>query len=203
GGGNAKGDDAGKLKAITVTWLNAQYGPSDPPLRQNSKDERGLANNFTGSLLRPAVYDWDDESIRTLILDRNADYPVTAQDWPAFCYAGNTCNADDIQDGLFRGPLLVKTFKFLLTSPSSVNHEETDTSESPPPPKRKKPSTRSSVSTIIGLKSVSSRAIAYVALQLRFALSNASSWKTEDSQFDNQEFYYSIVDYFASVPVVI
>lgn len=32
--------------------------------------------------------------------------------------------------------------------------------------------------------------------QLRFALSSASAWKTEDSQFDNMEFYYAIVNYF-------
>lgn len=47
-------------------------------------------------------------SIRTFILDGNTDYTVTAQDWPAFCYANNNCNLDNIQDGLFRGPLLVK-----------------------------------------------------------------------------------------------
>ncbi|KZP08492.1 hypothetical protein FIBSPDRAFT_761283, partial [Athelia psychrophila] len=196
GASNARGDDAGKMKAIMVTWLNAAYGPSTPPLRQNSKDERGFTNILTGGLLRPAIYNWDDENIRTFILDGNADYAVTAQDWPAFCYADNNCNPDDLEDGLFRGPLLVKAFKYLLTSPSSVNEVDPTTL----PSKRKRPGTCSNVSSIIGLKSVTSRAIAYVALQLRFSLSDASTWKTEDSQFDNQEFYYAIVDYFDDTP---
>ncbi|KZP09805.1 hypothetical protein FIBSPDRAFT_963669 [Athelia psychrophila] len=189
GSANSRGDDAGKMKAVIVTWLNAAHGPSDPPLRENSKDERGFSNIITGGLLRPAI-------IRTFILDGNTDYTVTAQDWPAFCYANNNCNLDNIQDGLFRGPLLVKAFKFLLTCPSLVN----DTDMEPLPSKCKKQATRSNVSTLIGLKSVSSGAIAYVALQLRFSLSDTSSWKSEDSQFDNQEFYYAIVDYFNDTP---
>lgn len=57
GSANSRGDDAGKMKAVIVTWLNAAHGPSDPPLRENSKDERGFSNIITGGLLRPAMYD--------------------------------------------------------------------------------------------------------------------------------------------------
>jgi len=57
----AQGDDANKLKAAVVTWVNDLYGPSDPVLKANSKDERGLANNHTGRLLCPGEYCWDDE----------------------------------------------------------------------------------------------------------------------------------------------
>jgi hypothetical protein len=47
----AQGDDAGKLKSAVVEWVNELYGQSAPPLRVNSKDERGLNNDHTGQLL--------------------------------------------------------------------------------------------------------------------------------------------------------
>ena len=56
----ARGDDTGKLKSAVVEWVNDLYGASEPPLRTNSKDERGLFNDHTGRLLCPGEYDWDD-----------------------------------------------------------------------------------------------------------------------------------------------
>jgi hypothetical protein len=56
----ARGDDTGKLKSAVVEWVNDLYGPSDPPLRANSKDKRGLNGDHTGRLLCPGEYDWDD-----------------------------------------------------------------------------------------------------------------------------------------------
>ena len=56
----AQGDDTGKLKSAVVEWVNDLYGHSTPPLRANSKDERGLDNDHTGRLLCPGERDWDD-----------------------------------------------------------------------------------------------------------------------------------------------
>jgi len=56
----ARGDDTGKLKSAVVEWVNDLYGASEPPLRANSKDERGLFNDHTGRLLCPGEYDWND-----------------------------------------------------------------------------------------------------------------------------------------------
>ncbi|KAF7986942.1 hypothetical protein HWV62_12753 [Athelia sp. TMB] len=211
GSDNARGDDAGKLKAAVVTWINDKYGPSTPPLRINSKEERGLFNIHTGRLLRPALYDWDDENVQVLIRDGNSDFAVTAQDWPAFCYPGNKCDPADIEKGLFRGPMLIRAFKYLFTSPSSVTDDDDDpissTTPQPNPPakrhktsEKKSASTRTNVAILMGLKSVTPHAIAYVAVQLRYALSSTSTWKTEDSQFDHMEFYYAIVNYFEETP---
>jgi len=57
GSDNTRGDDAGGLKAIVVTWVNDRYGPSTPALKANSKVERGLDNDHTGCLLCPGEYD--------------------------------------------------------------------------------------------------------------------------------------------------
>ena len=57
----ACGDDAGNLKWVVVDWINNMYGPSNPPLKVKSKVERGLGNDFTGVLLCPSEWNWDDE----------------------------------------------------------------------------------------------------------------------------------------------
>ena len=54
------GDDARNLKLAVVGWITDIYGPSDPPLKVNPKVERGLENNFTGALLCPSEWDWDN-----------------------------------------------------------------------------------------------------------------------------------------------
>lgn len=60
GADNARGDDTGKLKAAVVLWVDIMVGPSIPPLRTDSKVERGLDNDNTGRLLCPGEYSWDD-----------------------------------------------------------------------------------------------------------------------------------------------
>lgn len=56
----ARGDDSSSLKTAIIIWINEHFGPSDPILRSNSKDERGLHNEHTGRLLCPGEYFWDD-----------------------------------------------------------------------------------------------------------------------------------------------
>lgn len=175
-------------------------------------------------------------SVRTLIRQGDDAYPVTAHSWPLFLYASNRCFVDDIEKGLFKSGLLVKVcssfvlnllsltcgqaFKFIFTSPTSAIEVPINTSTNgAPPPKRSKKSagaTRSHVASLIGMRRVTPRSIAYVALQvcsasvwafeaadtcqLRFALSSATAWNSMDGLFNYQEFYYACVDYFELVP---
>jgi hypothetical protein len=118
-----------------------------------------------------------------MIRDGHPDYVVTAHSWPTFLYAGNKCNADDIEEGLFRNGMLVKVslatssdfiwckhsqaFKYLFTSPTSANDDANDPPQ--PPAKRAKRNlgaTRSHVASLIGMRSMTPRAIAYVAVQV-------------------------------------
>ncbi|RDB15950.1 hypothetical protein Hypma_003609, partial [Hypsizygus marmoreus] len=48
--------------------------------------------------------------------------------------------------------------------------------------------------SIIGLKAMTPHTIAYVALQTRFALTSSSSWSKVDTHFDNEAFFWDIVD---------
>jgi len=47
---------------------------------------------------------------------------------------------------------------------------------------------------------VGPRSIAYVAVQLRFALPSVTAWRGVDIDFDHNEFYTSIIDHFEVTP---
>ena len=57
----ARSNDAGNLKWAVVGWIIEIYGPSSPPLKVDSKAERGFKNDFTGILLCPSKWSWDDQ----------------------------------------------------------------------------------------------------------------------------------------------
>jgi len=164
---------------------------------------RGFANDHTGSLLCPSEFDWDDASVRNNIRDGHIDYAVTTDSWPNFCYANFVCDTNDIEKGLWKSTLLVKAFKSIFTSPSSAAEDIPEDSEGPSTVKRAKKSstaTRSNVASLIGLTMVTPRSIAYSAVQLRFALSDANTWRAVDVEFNHIEFYQAIVNYFEVTP---
>ncbi|KAG1894180.1 uncharacterized protein F5891DRAFT_985294 [Suillus fuscotomentosus] len=51
-----------------------------------------------------------------------------------------------------------------------------------------------------GMRKVTPRAIAYAACQIQFALSNITSWRTVDGDFNYQLFWNNIVDFFEDPP---
>ncbi|KAF7973006.1 hypothetical protein HWV62_16384 [Athelia sp. TMB] len=200
GSDNARSDDTAKLKAAIVPWVDAAFGTSTPPLRSDSKFERGLDNDITGRLLCPGEYSWDDSITRNNIREGHESYLVTAHSWPLFLYEDYTCDIEDVQKGLLKSPMLVKAFKYLFTSPSSASEDHTDAPRPAKRAKNKHGATRTNVAGLIGLKNVTPRSIAYVAVQLRFALSNTTSWRLVDIDFSQVEFYGAIVDFFESTP---
>ncbi|KIM50306.1 hypothetical protein SCLCIDRAFT_34424 [Scleroderma citrinum Foug A] len=72
-----------------------------------------------------------------------------------------------------------------------------------PPPKRQRGSSekhsRAHVATLIRMKSVSPRAIAYTVVQLRFALSSCNAWHIINEDFDYEKFYHNITTFFEDV----
>ncbi|KAF7974702.1 hypothetical protein HWV62_11485 [Athelia sp. TMB] len=193
----ARGDDTSKLKTATVGWVDTLFGVSSPPLRPGTKHERGLDNDHTGRLICPAEYAWDDTD---KIREGDPDFQVTAHSWPNFMYADYQCDPEDVEKGFLKSHLMA--FKHIYTSPSSANASD-DASDEQPTKRAKNTigtSTRSSVAKLINLDKVTPRSIAYVAVQLRFALSNASSWRLVDIDFDHIEFYGAVIEYFERAP---
>ncbi|KZP08145.1 hypothetical protein FIBSPDRAFT_761880, partial [Athelia psychrophila] len=193
----ARGDDASTLKVVVVSWVYEAFGPSVPSLLGAVKDGRGLHNEHTGRLLCPCEFNWAEDEVRAAIRAGREEYAVTADSWPIYCYANFSYDPENAEDGLWRSSLLVKAFKFIFTSPSSVL-DDRDADDAPPPKKRRntRPTTRKNVAAKIGLTTVTGRSIAYIAVQLRFALSSASSWSVHDSDFSYNDFYNGVVAYF-------
>ncbi|TEB25376.1 hypothetical protein FA13DRAFT_1637455, partial [Coprinellus micaceus] len=179
GASSARSDDTKSLKGAIIDWIVPPNGePLHPPLSRNMKAKRGFEHDRTGFLLCPAELDWSDEEIRQQL--RNKELTVSGSHWPIFLYQNERFNQDDPWQGLFRSKILVSGFKHIFTSPSSVDDE----------PK----ATRSGNARIHGMTHVTPASIAYVATQVRFALSSASVFSRTDRETDSETFYTSTLE---------
>ncbi|KAF8228437.1 hypothetical protein L208DRAFT_1291525, partial [Tricholoma matsutake] len=103
--------------------------------------------------------------------------------------------------------LLLQVFKFIFTSPSSMQDIkcQEDVEEHTPSARKRlrrnqKAPTHGHIANLLGMKVVTPRSLAYVAPQLCFALSNANAWNENDGCFSYVDFYNNILDYF-EIPV--
>jgi len=202
----ARADDCSVLKKKVVSWISDMY-PDAARLDEDIKRGRGIESDATGPLLCPAEWDWGDEEIVARIRDGDPQYQLTADHWSSFLYAKYRCDPTDLEKGLFKSTFLLKAFKCLFTSPASakdvVSEDENEEPAQPPRKKRKgvkRSSTRGSVAQILGVKEVTGRMIAYVAVQVHFALEDISSWSNDIERFNYITFYNNIVDYFEYTP---
>ncbi|KAF8440992.1 hypothetical protein L210DRAFT_3399936, partial [Boletus edulis BED1] len=187
----ARSDNAAHLKTAIVMWLS-QSDPPNPQLVPFDKIGRGLHNDATARPICPVELDWDNVEHRDKIRDWHPEYLITANLWPRFLYKDGKYDPAHPAEGLFQGSLLVKAFKLIFTSPSSV----TDKSVLDPRPHKRRFAercTRTNVAGLLRMKKVEPRAIAYVAVQVRFALSSCGTWRLLDGIFDHTLFYNNII----------
>ncbi|RXW22181.1 hypothetical protein EST38_g3669 [Candolleomyces aberdarensis] len=113
---------------------------------------------------------------------REKELQIPGNLWPMFVYENETYDDEEPWKGLFRGDLIVKGFKHIFTSPTSVDKD----------PK----ATRAGNAKIHGMTSVTPASIAYVATQVRFALSSAGAFCRTDTETDSESFYTSVLELF-------
>ncbi|KIK32359.1 hypothetical protein CY34DRAFT_101648, partial [Suillus luteus UH-Slu-Lm8-n1] len=111
---------------------------------------------------------------------RSGELLVCGDQWPVFLYAHHTYDAEDPWCGLLRSRLLVCAYKHVFMSPSSVDRE----------PK----ATRSGNACLHGMNSVTLASMAYIATQVRFALSSSLVFSRSDTATDSETFYHSLLD---------
>ncbi|KAJ3506635.1 hypothetical protein NMY22_g17185 [Coprinellus aureogranulatus] len=176
---SARSDDTKSLKAAVVDWITPPNQVLIPPIQRNVKTDRGFHHPRTGELLCPVNLDWDDEKIRR---DLTSGQLVPSGDmWPRFLYRHYEYSSEDPWDGLFRSSLLVMAYKHIFTSPSSVYGSPSK-------------ATRSSNARIHGMTEVTGPSIAYIATQVRFALSSSAVFSRTDLVTDSEFFYNLIID---------
>ncbi|KAG1781183.1 hypothetical protein EV702DRAFT_962815 [Suillus placidus] len=178
GAAGARGDDTKTLKSAVLDWIAPKGEAIQLPLHRNSKIDHGYNHELTGSLLCPAGLDWNDPQTKDNL--RSGELLVCGDQWPVFLYAHHTYDAEDPWCGLLRSRLLVCAYKHVFTSPSSVDRE----------PK----ATRSRNARLHGMNSVTAASMAYIATQVRFALSSSSVFSRTDTATDSETFYHSLLD---------
>jgi len=175
----ARSDDTKSLKGVVIDWIAPRDGVLRPSISRNIKTNRGFHHPVTGSFLCPAGLDWNDSSVREGL--KNNEITVAGDQWPLLIYADCVYDPGDPWEGLFRNKLLVWAFKHIFTSPSSVDLDAK--------------ATRSGNARIHGMTRVTTASLAYVATQLRFALSSASVFCRSDTLTDSERFYVSVLEF--------
>ncbi|KAH9950850.1 hypothetical protein B0H21DRAFT_776503 [Amylocystis lapponica] len=169
----ARADDTKGLKEPMIDWITPMGGQLNPAIKRNKKAERGFQHDVTGALLCPVELNWDNDEVKVGL--RIGELTVAADSWPRFMYRDNAYDPENPWKGLLRGKLLVTAFKHIFTSPTSVD----DGSRA----------TRAGNARIHGMTSVTPGSIAYVATQVRFALSSAEVFSRSDTAMNSAGFY--------------
>ncbi|TFK20491.1 hypothetical protein FA15DRAFT_599609, partial [Coprinopsis marcescibilis] len=179
GAAAARSDNTRSLKIAVVDWITPKNSFLSLPLQCNVKTDRGFYHNRTGELLCPATMDWGSPEIKTRL--KSGELAPTGDQWPKFVYQEFVYDAADPWHGLFQSHLLVQAYKHIFTSPSSV---ENPTSYA----------TRSSISRLHGMTVVTAASLAYIATQVRFALSSTQVFSRNDTVTDSERFYNTVLE---------
>ncbi|KAG1777612.1 hypothetical protein EV702DRAFT_1197231 [Suillus placidus] len=204
GADSARGDDTSKLKTLILEWVNREFklvSLIDP----DDKISCGFTHDVCGRLLCPAELDWTNPEAG--IRNRSDGYIITDLSFPAYLYDKYTTKLDDLEEGLFKGKILIQGYKAVFTSPSSAKDVDSDGDGADviSNNQRAKKSlsgikVKKHVAQIIQMEKVTPRSIAYIACQVRFALSSVTSWRSMDGDFDYEQFWWTIVDFFEKAP---
>ncbi|RDB16224.1 hypothetical protein Hypma_003116 [Hypsizygus marmoreus] len=206
GSNDARSEDISKLKTAIANWLNATHTIPNPLLDPDSRFNRGLQHDITGRLLCPIQFDWDDEEVRAKLRACEKPYQLGTNYFLRCLYQG-PCRYDDVERGFLKSALLVKTFMFIFTSPSSAKAiaiGDSDIENTNPTIRRitgsSKRSRRKDVASGLHMQDqVTPRSIAYAVVQLVFALTDAPSWVIQYNGIDLRVLYYFVIDFFEVV----
>ncbi|KAG1785073.1 uncharacterized protein HD556DRAFT_1250478, partial [Suillus plorans] len=186
GADGAQGDDTSKLKTLIADWVNREL-KLNTPVDPDDKHSRGFISNACGKLLCLAELDWNSPVyvVHSETSSNTNCYIVTDLSFPAFLYEKYTANLDNLEEGLFKGKILVQGYKAVFTSPSSAKNIEGDGDGADVIENNRR------TKTALGIK---------VKKHVRFALSSVTSWRTVDGNFNYVQFWWSIVDFFERPP---
>ncbi|KAF7984187.1 hypothetical protein HWV62_15954 [Athelia sp. TMB] len=177
----SRSEDTKGLKGVVIDWLVKPGESVQPPIFRNNKQERGFNHHLTGKMLCPVNWDWNDPAVVEGL--RSGATKILGVHWPLFLYENHAYDPSDPWKGLFRGSLLLKAYKHIFTSPSSVDLQE---------PK----ATRSGNARIHGMFEATLASIAYVATQVRFALSSHNVFSRSNCVTETEQFYNTCMDLF-------
>ncbi|KAJ7624002.1 hypothetical protein B0H17DRAFT_1151423 [Mycena rosella] len=189
----ARGDDSSALKRAVPDYVeppptaiseDATSGVTATQPRKiqtgGTKVDRGFAHPVTARLLLPVKHAPTEE---TFTLIRTGQLVVLGTELPYFMFRdGYVFNPDDLEDGLLEGHTLFAVAKHIHQGPSAALKPAGYTRG------------KAGNAALNGVTFLTGRDVAYLACQLRFALSSQQSWSGMDGSFNYQVFFWSIVD---------
>ncbi|KAF5314750.1 hypothetical protein D9611_007065 [Ephemerocybe angulata] len=179
GASSGRADDTKSMKGPIVDWISPRDGePLRPTIHRNSKLDRGFNHPRTGALLCPTSLDWSDPAVQQQL--RNKEIITLGEDWPLFLYQDEKFDPEEPWRGLLRNRILVLAFKHVFTSPSSTDDNPR--------------ATRSGNAKLHGMTRVTPASIAYIATQVRFALSDKGTFCRSDKETDSETFYQTLLE---------
>ncbi|KAG1902408.1 uncharacterized protein F5891DRAFT_1186519 [Suillus fuscotomentosus] len=181
-------DDTSKLKALISEWVNREFKP-EHPVDPDNKHSHGFINDACGRLLCLAKIDWNNPIARAGIRDRTDGYIVTDLSFPAFLYDKYTANPDDLEEGLFKGKILLQDIEGDGDG-ADVIQNNILAKKSAAGVKVKK-----HVMQIIKMRKVTPQSIAYIVCQV-----NSFGERSVDGDFDYIQFWRTIMDFFECPP---
>ncbi|KAJ3963707.1 hypothetical protein EV361DRAFT_943360 [Lentinula raphanica] len=166
--------------------------------RSNSRDNRGLQNDITGRLLCPAEFDWNDLEVRAAVRAFNSEYDFGKTAHARCFYKEELFDPEDLDKGFLQSYLLLQVYRLIFTSPSSTKDQPQNVDSLPAAKKTKTSSGnhRAKVAQIIQMNEVKPRSIAYAAIHLHFALSDATHWTESHMGYNYLDLWNFVVDFF-------
>ncbi|RDX47559.1 hypothetical protein OH76DRAFT_1484681 [Lentinus brumalis] len=195
GASKARGTDTSHLVNRIITYMQIadrkpkKGVPKLPPIL--TKALRGYGNYHTArALLPPSAresLDSDWETLCESILDKRLH--IVAEDWPSFLFDIDMYETTDatLLDCLFRSPLFKMLYKSLWTGAVTAGMDGCRPEKVPG---------KSPIGVHYKLKEVTPRSLAYTAVLAREVLT-AHDWSLMDLDFNNCDFFNSLVALFA------
>ncbi|KAK1215957.1 hypothetical protein PQX77_021414, partial [Marasmius sp. AFHP31] len=189
-------NDTSNLKKAILSYLplNPQQtaikdDALDPFISATAKSNRGLNHPMIIPMLAPIervmkMYDKPaDDPVRAKLIEdgKSKKIELNPHLLPGFLYDFSRLKMDKEKDGragVFRGYLIVRACRGLLTSPSSALGDG------------EKKATRAGVAKRLGITEITDRYLAYV---IWFALSDVEQWGPVAGSFELKTFYYTVI----------
>ncbi|KAF8197841.1 hypothetical protein BJ912DRAFT_952284 [Pholiota molesta] len=188
---NSRADDTSSCRKATRVYISTICRMSSR-VTLEKKCDRGWNNLYTARLLCPLKYlDEFDKEPQTFMTDvLEGRIKIKASQWPSFLYPPDTSyDRDSLEDGLFRGKVLILFLRNICTGPTSA-------------PDGIRRASKPSKAEIHQMERVTGRCIAYVAVQAYFALSAIEQWSSSPQEgfFNLDDFYTRCVKLFETDP---
>ncbi|KAJ7634277.1 hypothetical protein DFH06DRAFT_1336821 [Mycena polygramma] len=164
------------------------------PVLFEDRVNRGPDHDICGGLLTCIDDDWDQASVRHALRDTNAE--VNKNFFCRIFYRGFQGDPKNPREGYLQSRYMVKGFKVVYTGPKSAKDDDAENTPAFKKPRTAARAIRKPPCEIFYMNGkVTIRSIAYIAVLLHFALSNASQWSPVCYGFSYPQMYNFIIDY--------